>query len=305
MNAEDMEIELLGTCAAEPPASIEARILEAARRLRSPRRSMLSRVLALAAAAAFFALVAAVVRSEGGLRMPAGARQGTPVENWVYTINDPDSETGRTAVLARLHGDSAVLKSVGGKAVIDARSLTLEVFAAAQGPACSFTLRSDSGHFDERSGQVVLDGNIRVERADGFSARAVSASADLNQRTLRMSIDVLDRVRDHQAKHSKAHSRPAVLGTLPKMEIQATRASSQGATTTLVDPRIQWTMPLAEEGVPPFSIRYSWVEGQVDEDAYVVTGNARAEFEDGRVVPALEIAWSKALNVLKLRVSFK
>jgi len=305
MNAEDMEIELLGTRAGEPPASIEARVLEAARRLRAPRRALPPRVLAVAAAAGFFALVAAVVRSEGSGRMPAGVQQGTPIENWTYTLKKPDAQTGREAVLAILHGDSAALKMVGGKAVIDARSLTIQVFAQVQGPECSFTVRSDSGHFDERLGHVDLEGNIRVERADGFSARATAASVDLDPRTLRMSIDVLARVRDHLAKYSKEKSRPAALGALPKMEIQATRGSSRDGTTTFVAPRIQWKMPLAEEGVPPFCIRYSGAEGHADPEAYVVRGDARADFEDGRGIPALEISWHRALNILQLQVSFR
>jgi len=304
MNAEDMEIELLGTRAGEPPASIEARVLEAARRLRSPRRALPPRVLAVAAAAGFFALVAAVVRSEGG-GMPARSPQGTPIENWTYTLKKPDAQTGRDAILAILHGDSAVLTMVGGKAVIDARSLTIQVFAQVQGPECSFTARSDSGHFDERSGHVDLEGNIRVERADGFSARATAVSVDLDPRTFRMSIDVLARVRDHLAKYSKEKSRPAALGALPKMEIQATRGSSRDATTTFVAPRIQWKMSLAEGGVPPFCIRYSGAEGRADPEAYVVRGDARADFEDGRGIPALEISWDRALNILQLQVSFR
>jgi hypothetical protein len=296
MNAEEIEIELLRTRGPQPPEELERRVIDAARRIRKGRRPRLSSVLALLAASLFLALVAVVVRPERPGEPPGKAGQETTVEQWTYTRKT----AGRDEIDAILHADSAVVKGAGGRGIVEARGLTVRLFSTTG--RSNFVIRSDSGHFDEATGLITSNGAIRVDRADGFSARAASATVDLEARTFTMSIDGMARFEDHLAKYK---ARPAKPVDRPKVHVSAPKAVSFDKTTTFVNPEVSWKFPVPEEGIPPFSIRFEGTEGRSDEVGYSVTGNAWAAFEDGRYVQAIEVALSKTSNLLRLSVSIK
>ena len=265
-----MEAQLLRTRGPEPSRAVERRVLDAARRPRTP-----SRLFALAAVVLFAFVLFAVVRpapTPGGSKGRLG--------HWSYIHKEAD----RISMI--LSADEAVMTD----GVTRCRKFSAKLFPGKGAPV---TIRSESGRFDSRVHRVTFEGAIRVTSDDGFEAEASAAAADLRNKTWSATINLAERY----AK--KTNQKPETYQ--PRTAITAKHGLSMETGMTFDQPTLElscagWTFTVAGG---------SGTATRPNPSIWRIVDGVVATFEDGKRVEASEAVVDNSERMLRLTATFK